>query len=92
MTTAYITHPICLQHEMGSGHPECPARIRVIEQYLQDHGLMSSLQQRWKAVSSACAGTLRFFACSGAGRMMKICECIQLWVCARSQNIGTYAA
>ena len=31
MSLAYITHPDCLRHEMGQGHPECPARLRAIE-------------------------------------------------------------
>ena len=31
MTVAYITHPDCVRHEMGAGHPECPARLKAIE-------------------------------------------------------------
>jgi acetoin utilization deacetylase AcuC-like enzyme len=31
MTTAIYSHPLCLQHEMGPHHPECPARIQMIE-------------------------------------------------------------
>jgi acetoin utilization deacetylase AcuC-like enzyme len=27
MTTAYITHPDCLRHEMGAEHPERPQRL-----------------------------------------------------------------
>ncbi len=34
MQTAYITHPACLKHEMGAGHPESPARIQAIEDQL----------------------------------------------------------
>src|SRR5580692_6466282 len=30
--TAYITHPDCLRHEMGPGHPECPARLSSINE------------------------------------------------------------
>jgi acetoin utilization deacetylase AcuC-like enzyme len=28
--TAFVTHPSCLQHEMGPGHPECPDRLTAI--------------------------------------------------------------
>jgi acetoin utilization deacetylase AcuC-like enzyme len=30
MTTALITHPACLEHNPGRGHPESPARLEVI--------------------------------------------------------------
>ena len=30
MTTAYITHPSCLRHDMGPYHPECPDRLSAI--------------------------------------------------------------
>lgn len=39
MPTACISHPSCLRHEMGQGHPECPARIRAIEDQLIASGL-----------------------------------------------------
>lgn len=44
MTTAYISHPACLLHEMEANHPECPARIAAIEKHLNDSGLMAQLQ------------------------------------------------
>ena len=31
VTTLLITHPACLAHEMGEGHPERPDRLRAIE-------------------------------------------------------------
>ena len=34
MDTAFIRHDDCLLHEMGPGHPECPARLRAIEDQL----------------------------------------------------------
>ena len=34
MHTAYITHPSFLRHEMGSWHPESPARLRAIDDRL----------------------------------------------------------
>ena len=45
MQTAYISHPSCLLHDMGRGHPECPARIKAIEDQLIASGLYSLLQR-----------------------------------------------
>lgn len=45
MRTAYITHPDCLKHEMGSYHPECPQRLVAIENQLQTTGLLSKLER-----------------------------------------------
>ena len=44
MHTAYISHALCLKHDMGSHHPECPARIQAIEDRLIAAGLMDWLQ------------------------------------------------
>lgn len=44
MHTAYINHPDCLKHEMGAHHPECPARLRAIEDQLIASGLLPYLQ------------------------------------------------
>lgn len=46
MQTTYLTHPSCLKHEMGADHPECPARIQVIEDQLIASGLLPFLDQR----------------------------------------------
>ena len=35
MTTLVISHPACLAHEMGEGHPERPDRLRAIERALE---------------------------------------------------------
>lgn len=32
--TAYVTHPVCLLHDMGQWHPESPARIQAIDDQL----------------------------------------------------------
>src|SRR3990167_3638026 len=45
MQTAYITHPLCLKHDMGEHHPECPARIHAIEDRLIAAGLLDYLQR-----------------------------------------------
>lgn len=44
MQTAYISHPLCLKHDMGKHHPECPARLHAIEDQLIASGLYSYLQ------------------------------------------------
>jgi acetoin utilization deacetylase AcuC-like enzyme len=43
MSTAYITHPDCLRHEMGSGHPECPDRLRSVNEQMRASGLLDEL-------------------------------------------------
>jgi len=44
MQTAYITHPLCLKHDMGAHHPECAARIHAIEDQLIASRLFGYLQ------------------------------------------------
>lgn len=46
MTTAIFSHPVCEQHDMGAGHPECPARLPAIAQALADAGLNEQLEPR----------------------------------------------
>jgi acetoin utilization deacetylase AcuC-like enzyme len=36
MSTALITHPACLEHEVPPGHPERPARLRAVLDALQE--------------------------------------------------------
>ncbi|MEN8171224.1 MAG: histone deacetylase family protein, partial [Pseudomonadota bacterium] len=43
MSTAYISHPVFLQHEMGEHHPECPARLHAIEEQLAAAGHLKQL-------------------------------------------------
>jgi acetoin utilization deacetylase AcuC-like enzyme len=45
MTAAYFTHLYSLKHEMGSQHPECPDRVRVIDDFLRSHGLLDFMLQ-----------------------------------------------
>src|SRR6204780_1972544 len=44
MTPAYITPPDCLRHEMGSGHPECPARLNAINEQMRTSGMLDELR------------------------------------------------
>ena len=46
MTTAFYTHPDCRGHDMGPGHPECPARLDAIDDLLIASGLQGALDCR----------------------------------------------
>jgi len=46
MSTAIYSHPDCLRHEMGDWHPECPERLRAIEDQLILARLDGLLEQR----------------------------------------------
>ena len=46
MQTAYITHPSYLLHDMGNWHPECPARLRAIDDRLHAAHLFDFLAHR----------------------------------------------
>lgn len=43
MTTLFVTHRDCKLHDMGSHHPECPARLSAIEDQLIASGLINHL-------------------------------------------------
>ncbi len=45
MSVAYFTHPSSTQHEMGSHHPECPDRVRVINDHLRANGLLDFMRE-----------------------------------------------
>lgn len=42
---AFISHRDCLLHEMGAHHPECPDRLRAIDEHLIATGLNDLLRQ-----------------------------------------------
>jgi acetoin utilization deacetylase AcuC-like enzyme len=44
LTTAFITHPSFLLHDMGPQHPECPARLTAIADRLVAAGIDGHLQ------------------------------------------------
>lgn len=44
MNVAIISHPDCLKHEMHEGHPECPSRLRTIDDHLITSGIGDFLQ------------------------------------------------
>ena len=52
LSTAFISHSDCLLHDMGAGHPECPARLQAIQDQLIASGLAQHLLER----DAPCAG------------------------------------
>jgi len=44
LETGLLTHAACAAHEMGSWHPECPARIAAIQDRLITSGIAPHLQ------------------------------------------------
>ncbi|HDO51940.1 MAG TPA: histone deacetylase family protein, partial [Rhizobiales bacterium] len=34
MTTLYLTHDVCIEHDTGPGHPERPDRLRAIKKII----------------------------------------------------------
>lgn len=42
---AFISHPDCLKHEMGSHHPECPERLSAIHDHMLMKGLLDDFEQ-----------------------------------------------
>ncbi len=45
MATLLLTHPACLAHEAGLGHPERPDRLRAVLHALEDEAF-AALQRR----------------------------------------------
>jgi acetoin utilization deacetylase AcuC-like enzyme len=45
-TTAYYAHPDFKGHDMGRGHPECPARMDAIADRMRASGLLDALDLR----------------------------------------------
>ncbi|MBC7623711.1 MAG: histone deacetylase family protein [Aeromicrobium sp.] len=43
--SALITHPVCLQHEMGPHHPESPSRLYAVLNALENAGLSKQMQR-----------------------------------------------
>jgi len=45
MSTLLVGHPTCLLHDMGYGHPECPDRLRAIDQMIRQTDWGDRLQR-----------------------------------------------
>lgn len=50
--TGYFVHPDCRRHDMGAGHPECPARLDAIEDRLLVTGVADCLDRREAPLAS----------------------------------------
>ena len=44
-TVALFTHPACLEHDTGLGHPECPARLRHVIEALEHPDFVPLIRQ-----------------------------------------------
>jgi acetoin utilization deacetylase AcuC-like enzyme len=44
LSTALLTHPDCVLHEMGEGHPESPHRLKSVMRALESSGLAAKLR------------------------------------------------
>ncbi|MFN0163680.1 MAG: histone deacetylase family protein [Burkholderiales bacterium] len=53
MGTAYITHPDCLRHDMGEGHPECPDRLHAVNDSMRASGMLDLVHCFEAPVASA---------------------------------------
>lgn len=54
-SVAFVSHPECLRHNLGSGHPEQPARVTAIENALAESGLWLDLAHVQPEVASRAA-------------------------------------
>ena len=52
MSTVFFSHADCLLHEMGSGHPESPARLQAIDDQLIASGLSGLIDRREAPLAS----------------------------------------
>jgi acetoin utilization deacetylase AcuC-like enzyme len=58
VTTLIITHPACIDHDPGSGHPEAPARLRAV---------LGGLE-RWQAAGNDAPGAIAWVEAPKAQR------------------------
>ena len=45
MSSAFISHPDCIRHEMGVNHPECPERLSAINDRLLISGYLNFMNE-----------------------------------------------
>ncbi|MBV8184914.1 MAG: histone deacetylase family protein [Hyphomicrobiales bacterium] len=57
MTTLYLTHPACLEHESPPGHPERPDRLRAVWRVL-DEARFGALERRKAKLADATSALL----------------------------------
>ncbi|MBB4040257.1 acetoin utilization deacetylase AcuC-like enzyme [Microvirga flocculans] len=54
MSTLYISHPACLDHQTPLGHPERPDRIRAIERALEKERFTSLVREQAPMAEMGC--------------------------------------
>ena len=52
MSIAFISHPDCELHDTGAGHPESPARVRAVLDYLPTREIWQQLMQHEAPLAS----------------------------------------
>lgn len=72
MTTAFYTHPDCARHEMGSWHPESPARLQAIEDQLIASRISNLLDHREAPVAKV-ADLARVHSLDSIARIRENC-------------------
>ncbi len=70
MSTGLITHPACLGHDPGPGHPECPERLRAVRRALEDEAF--ALLDRVRATPASEAQLTRVHSAAHVGRILAI--------------------
>jgi acetoin utilization deacetylase AcuC-like enzyme len=50
MSTAFFSHPICVQHEPGPGHPESPDRLKTVYARLETEPFSALIRMNAEAV------------------------------------------
>ena len=68
MTTAYISHQDCCLHDMGSYHPESPARLEAIQAHMEASGL----QQQLISIKAQLATTAQLERAHSAAHVARI--------------------
>ena len=72
MTTAFYTHPDCARHEMGSWHPESPARLQAIDDQLIASRISNLLDHREAPVAKV-ADLARVHSVDSIARIRENC-------------------
>ena len=72
MTTAFYTHADCARHEMGSWHPESPARLQAIEDQLIASRISNLLDHREAPVAKV-ADLARVHSVDSIARIRENC-------------------
>ena len=72
MSTLYLTHAACLDHDTGSGHPERPDRLRAVERALEDEKFQPLIREQAQMADGdiTVSASSRTMPCSGEALRM----------------------